>query len=134
MPQNLPNGSESQAKTPDQAVGPVAESSPSKNHSPGGKKGDHGLKSYNVVIDGKRTSIRLDDESHKSLLEIAKHEHLELNDLCTEINKRNKSDILTFTAAVQKFMLGYYREAATEEGHRLAGHCTGLGTRPPAAK
>ena len=81
-----------------------------------------GLRSHNIVIDGKRTSIRLDPISLDALHEIAARERTTVNDLCTLIHKRNKGNDFTFTAAIRIFLLSYYRAAATEEGHKVAGH------------
>ena len=84
-----------------------------------------GLPSRNVVIGGKRTSIRLDEHGFDSLHDIARRERMSVNELCVLVQERNKNNDLTFTAALRIFMLAYYRKAATEEGHRLAGHGRG---------
>ena len=81
-----------------------------------------GLRSYNIVVDGKRTSIRLDPISIDALREISRRENILLNDLCTMIFERNKGNDFTFTAAIRIFLLSYYKKAATEEGHQAAGH------------
>ena len=81
-----------------------------------------GLRSYNIVVDGKRTSIRLDPISIEALREISRREQILLNDLCTLIFERNKGNDFTFTAAIRIFLLSYYKKAATEEGHQAAGH------------
>ncbi len=81
-----------------------------------------GLRSHNVVVDGKRTSIRLDPVSLGALQDISRRERISVNDLCTMIWNRNKGNDFTFTAAIRIFLLSYYRKAATEEGHELAGH------------
>lgn len=89
------------------------------------KPNNHGLPSRNVVIDGKRTSIRLDSDSLDSLLEIATRERISISELCTQVFRRNQGKPFTFTAALRIFMLSYYRAAATEDGHKLAGHGSG---------
>ena len=81
-----------------------------------------GLRSHNIVIDGKRTRIRLDPISLDALYEIASRERITVNELCTMIHTRNEGNDFTFTAAIRIFLLSYYRAAATDEGHRLAGH------------
>ena len=82
-----------------------------------------GLRSHNIVVDGKRTSIRLDPFSLEAMDEIAKNEHFKsVNELYTLIDKRNKGSNLTFSAAVRLFLLTYYRKIATEDGHKLIGH------------
>ncbi|MEI8395061.1 MAG: ribbon-helix-helix domain-containing protein [Rhodospirillaceae bacterium] len=86
-------------------------------------KVDHGLRTYNYVIDGKRrTSVRLEPCFKKALDDIAEREGLDANALCTMIFDRNKRKEYTFTTAIRLFIFSYYRISATEEGHRLAGH------------
>jgi len=97
------------------------------DESLGGARGNnHGLPSRNVFIDGKRTSIRLDTYSLDSLYEIAERERISIHELCTMIHRRNRQDPFTLTAALRIFLLTYFRMAATEDGHRGAGH----GPRP----
>ena len=81
-----------------------------------------GLRSYNIVVDGKRTSVRLDPVSLESLYDIARRERMGVNELCTLIESRNRGNGFTFTAAIRIFLLSYYKAAATDEGHRSAGH------------
>ncbi|MEI6559108.1 MAG: ribbon-helix-helix domain-containing protein [Rhodospirillaceae bacterium] len=81
-----------------------------------------GLRSHNIVVDGKRTSIRLDPVSLASLSDIAARERISVNDLCTMIESHNRGNAFTFTAAIRIFLLSYYKAAATEEGHQHAGH------------
>ena len=81
-----------------------------------------GLRSYNIVVDGKRTSIRLDPISLDSLYDISRRERISVNELCTLIESRNRGNDFTFTAAIRIFLLSYYKAASTDEGHRNAGH------------
>jgi len=92
----------------------------------GSRGNNHGLPSRNVFIGGKRTSIRLDTYSLESLYEIAERERISIHELCTKIHRRNREDPFTLTAALRIFLLTYFRVAATEEGHKSAGH----GPRP----
>jgi len=102
------------------------------------------LESRNVVMDGhKRTSIRLEPSMWKALEAIAQRESLTINGLCTMIKERldtqreralqepgakpetaaeKKS---TFTSAVRVLIASYFVQAATEPGHREAGHGSG---------
>src|SRR4051812_35402689 len=82
------------------------------------------LVSHNVTIAGHRTSFRLEPDMWIALKEIAAREHLSIHELCTRIDERREGET-TLTAAVRSFMLGYYRAAATEEGHRRAQHGEG---------
>jgi len=82
-------------------------------------------KSRNLVVDGRRTSMRLEDTMWDALLEIATRESLCVGDLCTSISRVN-AGTLNLTSAVRTFIAAYFRESATEEGHLRAGH----GPRP----
>jgi predicted DNA-binding ribbon-helix-helix protein len=103
---------------PDEAGDRAAASDPDV----GTRAGNRGLPSRNIVVDRKRTSIRLDTYSLESLYEIAERERVSVNELCTLIHERNKGNSFTLTAAIRIFLLSYFRAAATEEGHRLANH------------
>ncbi len=78
------------------------------------------LVSRNVVVGAKRTSLRLEPAMWQSLQEIAGREVVSVHRLCTEIDSRRHESSLT--AAIRVFILGYFRAAATEQGHRSAGH------------
>jgi len=115
-----------------------------KQTVPSSSSGVGPLESRNVVMDGhKRTSIRLEPSMWKALEAIAQREGLTINGLCTMIKERldkqreraaldpdakpqtaaeKKS---TFTSAVRVLIASYFVQAATEPGHREAGH--GLG-------
>lgn len=94
------------------------------------------LKSSNVVIDGHRTSMRLEPHMWEALEEIAVRERMTVHDICSEIRRRmvlraelsgvelNPAEV-TLTAAVRTFMVSYFRNAVTDVGHRLAGHGDG---------
>lgn len=80
-----------------------------------------GLISKNILVNGRRTSIRLEPEMWSALKDIAKREQCSIHELCTlvEMCKRNCS---TLTAAIRVFLMLYYRAATTEAGHESAGH------------
>jgi len=80
-----------------------------------------GLISKNILISGRRTSVRLEPEMWQSLKEIADREKATIHDLCTLVYlcKRESS---TLTAAIRVFLMLYYKTASTEEGHEAAGH------------
>jgi len=79
------------------------------------------LVSRNITVNGKRTSIRLEKHMWQALLEIAKKEKLTIHELATEIHFRTPSK-MTFTATVRVFTMLYFKAAATDRGHDLAGH------------
>lgn len=56
----------------------------------------------------------------EALHQICERERKSLNELATEINHGRIES--TLTAAIRVYVLAYFRAAATDEGHRLAGH------------
>lgn len=78
------------------------------------------LISRNVSIRGRRTSLRLEPAMWDALAEIARRERMTVHALCTAIDERRRESSLT--AAIRVFALSYFRTAATEDGHRRAGH------------
>jgi predicted DNA-binding ribbon-helix-helix protein len=74
----------------------------------------------NVTVAGHRTSIRLEPAMWDALRQMCEREHKPLNELVTAIeNQRVESSL---TAAIRVYILRYFSAAATDEGHRLAGH------------
>lgn len=78
------------------------------------------LQSRNVTVDGHRTSLRLEQDVWDALEEICQREDMSVHELCTLIEERRTGS--SRTAAVRAFILGYYREAASDTGHVRAGH------------
>jgi len=78
------------------------------------------LISRNVTINGRRTSLRMEREIWDALGEICAREEKNIHNICTQIeNGRHNSNR---TSAIRAFIISYYRRAATDEGHRKAGH------------
>jgi predicted DNA-binding ribbon-helix-helix protein len=74
----------------------------------------------NVTVAGHRTSIRLEPAMWEALNRVCTREDRSMNQLVTAIaGSREQS---TLTAAIRVFLLSYYQAAATDEGHRRAGH------------
>lgn len=66
------------------------------------------LRSGNIVINSRRTSVRLEPEMWECLADIAGRERITLNELCARISsKRHQSSL---TSAIRVFVLGYYRQ------------------------
>jgi predicted DNA-binding ribbon-helix-helix protein len=86
--------------------------------------GNSTLVSGNVTIAGHRTSLRLEPEMWDALKDICTRERRTIHEIYTRINER-RTNGTSLTAAVRKFMVGYYRNAATEDGHWRAGHGSG---------
>lgn len=78
------------------------------------------LVNRNITVAGRRTSIRLEPAMWDALHQICVREGRSLSELATEINRERVESSLT--AAIRVFLLRYFSAAATDEGHRLAGH------------
>jgi predicted DNA-binding ribbon-helix-helix protein len=78
------------------------------------------LLNRNVTVAGHRTSIRLEPAMWEALRQICEREHKAANELVTEIERQRAESSLT--AAIRVYLLRYFCAAATDEGHRLAGH------------
>lgn len=83
------------------------------------------LVNRNVVAERGRTSIRFEPELWDSLEEICRREQVGLGELVRRI-EQSSGEAGGRTSAVRVFVLRYFREAATEEGHRRAGHGAGF--------
>jgi predicted DNA-binding ribbon-helix-helix protein len=83
------------------------------------------LVSRNVVVSGRRTSVRLEPEMWDGLREICLRERSTLHQICTTVALQ-KQEETSLTAAIRVFVMRYFRLAATEEGHTKAGHGYGL--------
>ncbi len=63
----------------------------------------------NVIVNGRRTSMRLDKETWVSLSDICARERLTIHDLCSRIDKiKGRSGL---SAATRLFVLSYFRYA-----------------------
>lgn len=85
--------------------------------------GESRLINRNVTAATGRTSMRLEPELWQALEEICHREGLTLADAVQRIEmqdqQRNEGGR---TSAVRVHIINYFRAAATEDGHRLAGH------------
>jgi predicted DNA-binding ribbon-helix-helix protein len=72
-----------------------------------GQRGEHGsIVSSNYTINGKRTSIRLEEEFRSALNHIAQEEGRDVNDLLSEL--RNTPDDKKFSSRVHVFCLDWF--------------------------
>ena len=78
------------------------------------------LVSRNLVICGRRTTVRLEDEIWESLKEAAEREGCSVNTLGSGIYRQKKT-AEKFSSAIRVFLMLYYRDAAREAGHAEAG-------------
>ena len=79
------------------------------------------LVNRNIVVLGKRTSVRLEPVMWDCLHEMAHRENCAIHDICSLVQLRKKQNT-SLTAAIRVFIVLYYRAAASEEGHKQAGH------------
>lgn len=79
------------------------------------------LVSRSVVVQGKKTSIRLEPEMWSALKDVAKRERCTVNNVCTLVDIQ-KSESTPLTSAIRVFLMMYFKAAATERGHKLARH------------
>lgn len=78
------------------------------------------LVSRNVRVSGRRTSMRLEPQMWDALLAICHRERRSMHEICTEINDRRNASSLT--AEIRVYIMHYFLQAATEDGHARAGH------------
>ena len=81
---------------------------------------DSTLVSGNVTVAGRRTSIRLEPQMWGALREVCAREGKTIHMLVTDIDHGRAASSLT--AAIRVHVMDYFRVAATEDGHRRAGH------------
>jgi predicted DNA-binding ribbon-helix-helix protein len=64
----------------------------------------------NIMVAGRRTSVRLEPEMWTALLDIARRENQSIHALATQVAERKKPET-SLTAAIRVFCLAYYRTA-----------------------
>ncbi len=64
-------------------------------------------KSRNIRVDGRRTSVRLEDAEWDALAEICAAERLTLKQVCSEVDRKRPQG--AFTSGLRVFMLNYFR-------------------------
>jgi len=65
----------------------------------------------NVMVGGKRTSMRLEPEMWDALNDICRYENLKTSKICTLVNQRRSGASLT--SAMRVFIISYFRAAAS---------------------
>ena len=68
------------------------------------------LEPRNIVVNGHRTSVRLEPDTWAALEDIVRGERMTINRLCSLIERRRKQSSLT--AAIRVYVLTYFRTAA----------------------
>lgn len=70
-----------------------------------------GLKAKNIYVNGRRTSVRLEEDMWVALREVASFERVSQEELFGAIWEMKGSDA-SFASAVRTFLVTYYRHAA----------------------
>jgi predicted DNA-binding ribbon-helix-helix protein len=94
------------------------------------------LTSRTVTLDGEQVPIRLEPSYWEALEDICHREDLTVDDLCADLKARLDQQLrrpgagsispgVSLANAIRVFIVGYYRQAATENGHDRAGHGRG---------
>lgn len=80
-----------------------------------------GLINRSITVLGRRTSVRLESELWKSLYNITEREKCTLHELVSLISVVKRKE-MSLTSSIRVFIALYYKAAATEAGHKNAGH------------
>ena len=83
----------------------------------------------NIVIADGRSSMRLEPEIWEALFEICRRENTDMATLVEKVDGSRENG--RRTSAIRVYAFNYFRQAATEDGHRLAGHRSTEATEEP---
>ena len=75
----------------------------------------------NVKVHGHRTSVRLEPQMWDSMTEICHREFCTPDDVCSYVAERKPPND-SLSSSLRVFMLDYFRNSSTEDGHMIAGH------------
>jgi predicted DNA-binding ribbon-helix-helix protein len=78
------------------------------------------LVNRNIVAASGRSSMRLEPEIWDALFEICRREDIAMADLVRKVD--GGREVGGRTSAIRVYAFNYFRDAATEDGHRRAGH------------
>ena len=96
------------------------------------ERADDKLAAHNIRLGKRRTSLRLDGLTWNVLGETARREGLTIHELCRVIEKKKPKGV-SLTVGVRRYLLQYYRDAATESGDAKAGRWCGFCRRQDQA-
>ena len=68
-----------------------------------------------------RSSVRLGVGLVRALYEIAEREDMTVDEICSQVASALLAQE-TLNEALRAYVVNYFRDAATEDGHRQAGH------------
>ena len=78
------------------------------------------LVNRNVAAPHGRTSMRLEPEVWESLREVCLREGITVEEVLIRVTSHKET--YNLTSALRAFLVTYFRDAATEAGHKAAGH------------
>jgi predicted DNA-binding ribbon-helix-helix protein len=78
-------------------------------------------RNISIGVGGRRTSVRLEPEAWDALHEICLREQMPIGAVIGQLHAEH-GRTGSLTSALRMFILNYFREAATEEGHAAANH------------
>lgn len=87
-----------------------------------------------VEVDGRKIGLRLEQSYWGALDEICLREEMTAEEIIADMARRVRSraggddpamSSVSLANALRVFIVGYFRQAATEDGHELAGHGNG---------
>ena len=90
----------------------------------GGDKSPSSLVIHNVVVSGRRTSVRLEPVMWEALQDIARRQERTIHDLVSQIDRERTASSLT--AAIRVFIVAFYRSAAALQTARPASPTAGF--------
>ncbi len=73
---------------------------------------------HNIVVGGRRTSVRLEPVMWDALHDIARRLRVTMHDLVTDIDRERTASSLT--AAIRVYIVDFYRDAALSAGQARA--------------
>jgi predicted DNA-binding ribbon-helix-helix protein len=79
------------------------------------------LVSRNVKVHGHRTSVRLEAQMWDCMMDICRREFCTADDVCSYVAER-KPPRASLSSSLRAFILDYFCDSSTEEGHMSAGH------------
>ncbi len=74
---------------------------------------EQGQESRNIVVNGQRTSMRLEVEFWEALDAICERQGMTVNQICTLVSR--KRGTASLTASVRVYVINYFRKAAVQQ-------------------
>ena len=92
-----------------------------KMEFPISQSGKKSLQNYNISLGSRRTTVRLSPQTYKAIENIAEIESCDPREVF-EFIARTKENGVPVSTAIRDFAICYFLDAATAEGHSVAGH------------